>query len=673
MTGDEPLVKGFIAIQSATLMIEPLDEHKSLFTGEARNAVPLDASKTFQFVEDAAVYHGDDRNAGKAKKAGEIGNWLETQVDQSLDVFFPTSSAPLGKSFPAYLRRMHCPYYNTTAGMLWGSAYALRVPRAKTPAEFFLTALRASLVRNDAKAEHLLAAVRAQQKQPARLIASTRAVMRQYADMFCTYPVSMVYLDDFTNEGGRTLLARPEDSPIRSPDGAKKSHVGRVRLMHRNELLKETGNADGTPSRKPRAKEVDISEDYKDARLGHGDDCEGVSKEAYTQFWDFRRADLSTLSNTPDVELLRHFQMLSQANVYTPVMVLAGVTNKKLDANVRRDMTDEEAMAHTYTALIPTTHVLERLEDASSTDKRFSGLSADVRKAKYAVEYKRQAWHDELGVLICEGTARSSSLVLPIATYYHTMPEKQRAVKSAAARFNVQVQLMQDLPLDVIQLEIPNRRLDDEDGKIANDLIDASDFYKGNSAVYCSAFRDSGILDLAFAWKDEDTGTLTHGLRFNRFVSQGKWHKSVRLVPYNKLNETQGAYTDSVLAQLEPIPALRLTKDVKVAPVPRHLAILSQLYENNAAAAQFSTASLLKDPHAMPPPPNNIVLSIRDEDLTAQVAEQVYNAIAANKHLFTGAAVHTHYLSDAPVAGDEETLPPVIIHDIELRLQGQPE
>ena len=199
---------------------------------------------------------------------------------------------------------------------------------------------------------------------------------------------------------------------------------------------------------------VEISEDYKDDREGHGDDCEGVAKEIYTNYWQFRRAQLDTGATAnsggaklakikgrfdeakfnvrPDVrrlrdrkaflekqkklnfapkqkletklevlnnkeiadnkelakidvelkrlrdlafapksagkpdandddatlaggsraavrQLLRFYQQLARDNVYTPVMVLAAVTNKKLDTSVR-PLSDEEALAHTYGA-----------------------------------------------------------------------------------------------------------------------------------------------------------------------------------------------------------------------------------------------------------------------------------------------------------------------------------
>jgi len=627
------------------------------------------------------VFHGDDRNPVKAQQAVATAQWLAQQVDESLAVFFPSESAPLGRAKPEYMAHMHCPYYNTTAGLLWGSTYALRVPRAPPPAGYFTAALRAALLRNDAEAGHLLAAAKAQQAAPGKLLPGYTAVLATWASTLTVFANAMVYLDDFTNQGGRTYLARPDagaDHP--GPDAAKRSHTGRVRLLRRNDVIRQTGAGDGGRGNDagrllPRAHVIDIGEDYKIARLGQGDDCEGVAKEIYVQYWEFRRANFGddgpeqAHATADELALLQHMQThISRSNVYTPMMVLAGVTNKKLDTTVQRDMSVDEAMAHTYTALVPTGLLLDRLQDASDTDPRFAGDSEAIRGSKYATEFRQrqQGWHAGTSVLVCEGTARSSPLTQPTTAYYATAQEKAQAARAAAVRYNAQVRLMQDLPLDVVGLEILNRRIDDADGRIARDLDDASDFYKGNSAAYVSAFRDAGRLDLGFAM-DDGNGGLTHGLHFNRFIASS-WHPSVRLVPYNRLTAEHGAVADEVLAQLEPIPALRRDPAAAAAAkVPAELRAIEHLFPA-ATAAPASTASLLTNATAMPLPPSTIVLSIRAEDLTDKTAASIVQAITKHRTLFTSATVAVHYLSDAPVPGDEASLPPVVQYDVSLRV-----
>ena len=162
---------------------------------------------------------------------------------------------------------------------------------------------------------------------------------------------------------------------------------------------------------------------------------------------------------------------------------------------------------------MPTERVLARVQDADDKDERYAGLSKAIRESEWAVAYAKHAqeWHADARVLICEGTARSSPLVLPTTTYYATREEQVAAANAAVDRYNAQMALAQTLPLNAVAIEIPNRRMDDANGDIAEDRADASDFYKGNSAAYVSAFRDTGVLDFAFAWHDEATGTLTHG------------------------------------------------------------------------------------------------------------------------------------------------------------------
>ena len=62
-------------------------------------------------------------------------------------------------------------------------------------------------MRNDAAAEHILSAVKAQSLRPAETLASSRFVTKVFVEMMGIYANAMVYLDDFTNEGGRTYLA----------------------------------------------------------------------------------------------------------------------------------------------------------------------------------------------------------------------------------------------------------------------------------------------------------------------------------------------------------------------------------------------------------------------------------------------------------------------------------
>jgi len=649
-TGDTPLAKGFIDVHrtelvqhhpdGTTLVVEP----SHFFTIAAADDAPT-------------AFHEYDADEHAKELADATNQALTSSVNASLDVFFPRSSAPLATSDPPSLRRMHCPYFNTSAGLLHGSTYSLRLPRAPPPAHYYERALAATLVRNDADAEHVLAAIAAQQARPDVTLPSSRYVSKLFAEMLTVYANAMVYLDDFTNEGGRTFLAQVDSSA--SPDASKRSHVQTVRLVRRTEA-----NDGGASSAHPA---VNVVEDYKDVRLGHGDDCEGVAKEIYTHYWDFRRAALDA-SASP---LLVHMQALATSNTYVPALVLAAVTNKKLDTATHA-LSDEDAMAHTYTSFVRTGRFLERLVDADAKDARFSGLAERVKTSAYARGYTPQPWHAGLDdVLVAEGTARASAFVRPTSTYYPAS-EKERIVALASRRYEAQMALVAALPMNVVQLEIPNRRVSDDSGAVARDEADVSDFYKANSSAYISAFRDTGVLDFAFAQTSADAPSgLSHGTRFTRF-SAPEWSERLRLVPYNRIDATTGALADAVLSQLEPIPQLRrddaVAREREAKGAPASLRQIETLFDKTASATGESTRSLLATPDCMPDVPHSIVVSVRAEDVDDRVATAIVDAVRSARTHFSGARIHTHYLSAEPVRGDETSLPPVVLYDIELRL-----
>jgi hypothetical protein len=363
-------------------------------------------------------------------------------------------------------------------------------------------------------------------------------------------------------------------------------------------------------------------------------------------------------------DLLGYLQEFSRSNVYTPVMVLAAVTNKKLDTTLE-PISDDDALAHTYTAFVRTAALVERLEDASDSDRRYAGLTKRIRQSSYLREFKPRVWHTKLDTtLIAEGTARSSAFVRPAVDYYPDSRRK-KVVASSVRRLEAMQALMSGLPSDSVSLEVPNRHVETLDAS----RDDLSEFYKINSALYVSAFRDVGVMDLAFASQNAD-GSRTHSVHFNRFAAT-QWDKGLRLVPYNAHTEEQGAITDSVLAQLEPIPTLRRTDAERVERVgaPDALQRVERLFSASSTESRRASASLQRSPELMPPPPQNIVITLRAEDTTDEVATRVVSAVSNAKQYFSSARVHTHYLTDSPVRGDESSLPPVVLYEVELRLR----
>jgi len=199
---------------------------------------------------------------------------------------------------------------------------------------YYERALSATLVRNDAAAEHVLGALEVQAATPAKTLPVRRYLAKITFEMLALYANSMVYLDDFTNEGGATLIAKldtGDDATRSSPDAAKRSATPHVRLMHRS-AAERTSPA------------VQVVEDYKDVRLGHGDDCEGVAKEIETHFYSFQRADVTPANASP---LLVAMHTFVRSNAYMPALQLGSVTNKKLDT-ASSALSDDDALAHTY-------------------------------------------------------------------------------------------------------------------------------------------------------------------------------------------------------------------------------------------------------------------------------------------------------------------------------------
>lgn len=635
-TGDVPLVKGFIDVRHAELI-------------DTTTGAPVDPTSVFRYeplMAHATAFHEFDAQPTQRDLAVKTAEELAQRVNASLDVFFG-KNAVLATSDPPTMQRMHCPYFNTSAGLVFGSGYAVRTASQPPPVHFFERTLAATLVRNDARAEHVLAAIAAQRAAPATTLPSSRFVAKVFAEMLTPFANAMVYLDDFTNEGGNTYVATVSDDGM-SPDASTRHATQRLRLVRRSSATEHIEGSESRPL-------VNVVEDYKDARLGHGDDCEGVAKEIYTQFWSFHALELDGTESP----LLRELHSFARSNVYTPALVLAEVTNKKLDTDA---ITDGDALAHTYTALIHTDTFLDRL-DGTNTD-----AIAALRSSEWARARRKEPWHAGLDdVLVTEGTARSSVFVRPTTSYYATRAEQETVREAAKRRFTAQQALVEHVPMNIVQMDIPNRRIDDPDGAIAANKADTSDFYKANSAMYVSAFAETGVLDVAFAQRRN--GALTHGTRFTPFAAS-KWPSTSVLVPYNQLTKRDGALVDAVLSQLEPVPRLR--RDAATAESreregpPDALLAVEHLFDGSVPTTGAATEHLLRDPAQMPLIPSNIVLTIRAEDATDTAIDAVVNGIAAASDYFSAARVHTHYLSEAPVHGDETSLPPVVLYDIEL-------
>ena len=113
-TGDEPLAKGLLVVHRVELVRHTKD-----------GAQRVRPSAFFRHVPELAVataFHDYDATPLARELAEQTKSELAEHVNSSLDIFF-APGAPLAVSEPPSLRRMHCPYNNTSAGLLAGSTY----------------------------------------------------------------------------------------------------------------------------------------------------------------------------------------------------------------------------------------------------------------------------------------------------------------------------------------------------------------------------------------------------------------------------------------------------------------------------------------------------------------------------------------------------------------------
>jgi len=632
LNGDVPLAKGFLSISRVTLV--------SL----ADDVIELDYREYVRFdeVSERALFHGDEETMRLAEDGSTQLAALVEHANRAMQCFFG-KNALLARSDPSYMRPLHCPYYLTAAGMLDGSMYALNAPRRVPPALFYERALDAVLLRNDARASDLLLAIEAQRRAPTRLLESTRYVEGKiYGELFTVFANALPYLNDFVNDDGDTLEVVEDSKSSRTMRFVRRAAAG-------GSHAKET---------------IAVSEDYKIARLYHGDDCEGVALEIHMEARQFARValDAYTSYDSDDegrarVALLRHFQQLSHDCVYVPTMPLAAVTNKSLD-HEKRELDESNVLAHTFTALVPTALLLERLDGDAQ-------LVAAVRSSHHVRTYlasRPRAYDRERDVLTLEGTARASAFQVPIGTLFASAPPKRRAEELEAAKQRIEAQyalMRADEQLaSLVAFEVIQRRIDDASGDYAADRQPLSDFYQTVSSVYTASFADVGVLDLALARRQRD-GSLTHSLHYNKFAATTSQRSDEwRFVPYNRIDAAEGARAERILSRLEPVPSLSIDDSTARPPAVAAFARLRTRSVRTGAAS----AILRTDPRAMPGVPRSIVVTVRAEEV--EETDVAVRLVAALRD--RDVRVVPRYLADAPVCGDE--LPPVMIYDVEIRL-----
>lgn len=327
--------------------------------------------------------------------------------------------APLGSRPPLFpvatvpwARSMHCPEWRTPFGSVGGSCYALHQAREPGRLDFYTTVFRTVCRRLGVPPRALatLATRGLAERRVTKLLGPLRA-MTLSLTLFAT---TLVYLDDFVRTG-----------------------------QHNN------NNKD----------DYQASEDYKDARVSLGDDCEGVSQEAFQEACDLlERLDLTDASlplTTPNddgiLDWLRVAQRLMR--LYVPLLVLSVVTNKKMShvvaevatttaasssqaANGIMPLAHDAAMAHTFMMLVPAWklhHTVLQTDELlaarpSSSAKSRQALPRITRavcdEARRALQRLQESdstttdWHNELPTLVGEGTAFTEPIVRPLDGYF---------------------------------------------------------------------------------------------------------------------------------------------------------------------------------------------------------------------------------------------------------------
>jgi len=590
LTGESPLAKGFVRVSNVHMT----------FDGKR-----VDGRTIVGFVANtSAVYHIDDAEQDVVRSTSE---YMDKTIRSSLDVFF-AENAPLSQSKPEYLKRMHCPFYQTAAGLIPGSAFSLLRPTAAPAYGFYRESLRIALNRMGMSPSAISQGVAKQASVTNRMVPEYQRVITALGNMLTVRANNMVYMDDLVNSGGKTLVPVQKSSGIAFTGASRQAQQAVV-----------------------------ISEDYESPI--DGGDCEDVASAIYQDYWGFH----SQTPRSGDAldTALGHLHAITRAHLFTPALILAAVTNKKQDLSVR-DMAADAALAHTYTALIPTAKFLNALTDASDTDS-----SQRVKNSHYATVYAQNAqpFHASMNTLVLEGTAKSDANPLPVLSQFPERVHKEVLDNWKASMKLQSAILRHDSFPHAASAAIPNYN-ERDDGSFAADAADLSPFYKGNSALYCSAFRDAGVLDFAFA--QASAKSLTHGVHFTKFA-QAEWDPSLRLAPYNEITARTGAIIQDTLDQVPLIP--KLTQSHTSAQTHPTLAALAVDFD--AAPAPNSAVF-----------PRSFTLSVRQADMSDELATNLVAAIRSQASAIASVHVEAHYLADPPVSGEELTIGPAIITEV---------
>ena len=300
---------------------------------------------------------------------------------------------------------------------------------------------------------------------------------------------------------------------------------------------------------------VEGDEDNKIARTERADDCEGLALEifmvAMALYTDGDQVLAERTEFAAEYKLLTFVVRLLRLYVFG--QMFGAVTNAKMTYGA--EITADQTLAHTYSAMIPFDKFVRMLGDATR-DK----LGKTKRYREYeSAETQRLLARLDPPLIIGEGTAIIESVMQPVDLCYDSTDRQGFAEGTAAAEFKTRMsdQVHSRIDLVRLQTEMPFP------GRLAQDLVDArrdlSGFYKWVNGFVTSVFAEARMIDFAFLYRQND-GSLTYGVRFNDFLLVDKsLHRSskrhtIGLMPTIEMSHYEVAVIDNILALDEAVP-----------------------------------------------------------------------------------------------------------------------
>lgn len=614
-TGSEPLVKGLVTVHKTVL---------ERATGGGWSAVA--ASRVLAWEAQGAnpqiFPEMHESSLIDAASQLSISDGLRVRAFNGLSIFGYSDPSPV-KGMPGvasgavdppllenvdpkatYMKKIHCPFYLTRAGMLPGSTYIRHVSHGPPPTAFYVQMLNMALFRANVDPSSAVRALEIQSKSQT-LLPSTTFVHGLYGEFLNQLTTSMIYLSDEVNSGGATL---------------RMNKASRLVELHK-------GGVEGT-------------EDYKDGTLA--DDCEGLAHhiaKVALLFGDLKLAfghDVDQSVRT----LLAMFQKIAQQNVYTVHLVLAAVTAAQMKPGEIPSAKD--IGAHTFTALVPTARLRTRIAGPHAKEVLESRYFRTARKHE-------ARWHGDLPVLILEGTARAPSLALPPLEYYPPS-ERSKMRKALASRLQVEQQLMRELShIDasyprLVQFPMPPFVLTAAEAKGGG----YSAFYKTMQSTYCDIAVETGILDYGLGRRQKD-GSLTSSIPFEAFISP-EWPSDLVWIPFNKAEPAYQDWVNAVHDLVEPSPAPEF-----VPVVPPRL----------RASHGIPSAPLKVRAGEFPSPGSTFTVSIRHEDATEELLSALDTALGKLPNV-TSIERREWYVCEPPIHGESAEVKPNIVHDVKI-------